>query len=158
MDSEILKNVRPVSNLAFISKLIEKVVTNQMGVCMDVNKLYECMQSAYRKEYCTETALLHVQNNILRAVDEGCAVVLVLLNLIAAFDTVDHAVLISRSSARCGIKGKALVWLNHTLKIGLNVLAYRELSHPVIRSLDMVCHRAEYWVLNSLYILFHWEI
>ncbi len=41
IDNEILKNFRPVSNLAFISKLIEKVVANQMDVYMDVNKLYE---------------------------------------------------------------------------------------------------------------------
>ncbi len=104
-----------MSNLALISKLIEKVVANQMDVYMDVNKLYECMQSAYCKEHCTETALLHVQNNILRAVDDGCAVVLVLLDLNAAFDTVDHTVLISRLSIKCGIKGKALAWFESYL-------------------------------------------
>ncbi len=65
VDSEILKKFRPVSNLAFISKLIEKVVANQMDAYMDVNKLYEFMQSAYRKEHSAETALLHIQNDIL---------------------------------------------------------------------------------------------
>ncbi len=52
--------------------------------------------------------------------DDGCAVVLVLLDISATFDTVDYAVLISRLSARCVIKGKAF-------GIGLNVLIYREL-------------------------------
>ncbi len=86
-----------------------------MDVYVDVNTLYECMQSAYRKEHSAETALLHVQNDILCAVDEGCAVVLVLLDLNAAFDTVDHAVLISRMSTRFGIKGKALAWFESYL-------------------------------------------
>ncbi len=109
MDSEILKKVKPVSNLTFISKLTENGVANQMDMFMDVNKLYECMQSVYHKEHSAETALLHVQNDILCAVDDGCAVVLVLLDLrSAAFDTVDHAVLIYRLSSRCDIKGKAL--------------------------------------------------
>ncbi len=120
MDSEILKDFRTVSNVAFISKLIEKVVANQM----DVNKLYECIQSAYHKEHSTETAPLHVQNDILCAVDDGCAVVLVLLDLSAAFDTVHHAVLMSILSTRCGIKGKALAWfesylLDRTQYIGI---------------------------------------
>ncbi len=101
MDSEILKNVMPVSNLAFISKLIEKAVGNHMDVYMGVSKLYECMQSVYRKEHSTETAVLHVQNDILFAVDDGCVVVLVLLDLSVAFDTVDNAVLLSRLSTRC---------------------------------------------------------
>ncbi len=53
---------------------------------MDVNKLYECMQSAYRKEHSTETALLHVQNDILCAVDDVCTVVLVLIDLLTWFE------------------------------------------------------------------------
>ncbi len=70
--------------------------------------LHECMHSAYRKEHSTEIALLRVEDDILSAVDNGCAVVLVLLDLHAAFDTVDHAVLISRLLTRYGIKGNAL--------------------------------------------------
>ncbi len=73
------------------------------------------MQSTYHKEHSTETALLHVQNDILCAVDDACAVVLFLLNLSTAFDTVDHAVLIPRLSTRCGIKGKALAWFESYL-------------------------------------------
>ncbi len=79
---------------------------------MDVNELYECMQSAYCKKHSTDTSLLHVQNDMLCAVDDRCAVVLVLLELCAAFDTVDHALLISRLSTRCG---KALAWFESYL-------------------------------------------
>ncbi len=116
-DSEILKTFRPVSSLAFISKLIEKAVANDLNVYMSMNKLYECMQSAhaYRNEHNTETVLLCAQNDILCAVDEGCAVVLASQYLSAAFDNVDHAVLISILSIRCGIKGKALAWFESYL-------------------------------------------
>ncbi len=110
IDNKTFKNSRPVSNLAFISKLIEKVLANQMYVYMKVNKLYECMQSVYYKAHSTETALLRVQNDILCAVDDECIVVLILLDLSAASDAVDHTVLISRLSTRCVIKGNALAW------------------------------------------------
>ncbi len=58
MDNEILQHFRPMSNLVFISKLIEKAVANHMDVYMGVSKLYECMQSVYRKEHSTEQRLL----------------------------------------------------------------------------------------------------
>ena len=82
---------------------------------MKINNLYEKMQSAYQKEHSTETALLHVQNDILQAVDDNCAVILVLLDLSAAFDTVDHQVLPLRLETRIGIKDKALSWFRSYL-------------------------------------------
>ncbi len=115
MDSELLKNFRPVSNLAFISKIIEKVVASRTISHMCINKLYEPMQSAYRKYHSTETALLRVQNDILMSVDKKGAVVLLLLDLSAAFDTVDHAILLSRLSGWLGIQGKALTWFQSYL-------------------------------------------
>ena len=63
---------------------------------MNENNLAEPMQSAYRPGHSTETALFHVHNNILRAVDEQKAVALVLLDLSAAFDTIDQNIMLSR--------------------------------------------------------------
>ena len=58
----------------------------------------------------TETALVRVQNDILPAIDQRSDVVLVLLDLSAAFDTVDHQILLQRLRDRCGIHGDALAW------------------------------------------------
>ena len=68
------------------------------------------MQSAYRKAHSTETALVRIQNDILRATDNQEVTILLLLDLSAAFDTVNHAILINRLEKSVGIKGNALKW------------------------------------------------
>ncbi len=66
------------------------------------------VQSAYRPDHSTETALLRVINDLLMAVDGGNAAILALLYQSAAFYTIDHSVLLDRLSARFGICGSAL--------------------------------------------------
>jgi cellulose biosynthesis protein BcsQ len=115
LDAEVLKNYRPVSNLSFISKVIERVVADRLANHIATNGLAEPLQSAYRKNHSTETALLKVTNDILRAIDSGKCVLLVLLDLSAAFDTVDHQTLLSRLTQRFGITGTALSWFQSYL-------------------------------------------
>ena len=74
-----------MSNLAFVSKLIEKAVAAQLNNHLLENNLMEEFQSAYRKGHSTETALLRVQSDILHAIDQGKAAYLILLDLSAAF-------------------------------------------------------------------------
>ena len=74
---------------------------------MDNNGLYEVFQSAYRQLHSMETALLHVQNDILQVVDNRGGAILVLLDLSAAFYTIDHAKLITLDTY-CGLKGDPL--------------------------------------------------
>ena len=78
------------------------------------NHLDETLQSAYKEFYLTETALLRVQKDILRSLDQNKSVILLLSDLSAAFDTVDHAILISRHLNRFGVKGTALASLSPT--------------------------------------------
>ena len=111
MDSSVLKNFRPVSNITFISKLIEKKVVKRLDQYMSHNALHEQFQSAYRKHHGTETALVKIQNDILRSLDDKCGVVLVMLDLSAAFDTIDHDMLLDRFRTRLGVEGVALRWL-----------------------------------------------
>ena len=85
LDLEVLKNYRPVSNLSFLSKVLERVVAARLTNYMTINQLHEPMQSAYRACHSTETALVRVQNDILRTLDQGGAAILVLLDLSAAF-------------------------------------------------------------------------
>ena len=108
-------NFRPVSNLAFISKLIERCVSVQMIEHMTINNLHEALQSAYKEGHSTETALLKVHNDICWAIDNKQVTILVLLDLSAAFDTVDHDVLLERLSTRIGIRGSALQWFRSYL-------------------------------------------
>ena len=111
LDSENMKNYRPVSNLAYVGKLVEKVVVSQIDAHMTVNNLHEPLQSAYRANHSVETALLRVSNDLLLAIDGKKCVFLTLLDLSAAFDTIDHSVFLTRIDHENGISESALKWL-----------------------------------------------
>jgi hypothetical protein len=115
LDPEELKNYRPVSNLPFLSKVIEKVVASRLSTHMSQNNLHEVFQSAYKANHSTETALVKVQNDILLELDKKRGVILVLLDLSAAFDTIDHGFLLEQLSSRLGIKDIALSWFKSYL-------------------------------------------
>ena len=105
-----VKNLHPVSNLAFVSKLTECVVFNQTHDHLTRLGLYPLLQSACRQYHSTETALLKVTNNILLNVNFQHVTLPVLLDLSAAFDTVDHKILLSRLITKFGIHRKILNW------------------------------------------------
>ena len=116
LDPEIKKNYRPISNLAFLGKFIERAAIKQYVDYLTENELYARSQSAYRQYHSTETALLRVCDDILRSLDEPHGeVILVLLDLSAAFDTIDHALLLQRLHQRYGIEGKVLQWFESYL-------------------------------------------
>ena len=93
-DREILSNYSPISNLPFTSKCYEKVVALQLNQHLHDNRLHEVFQSAYKPCHSTESALIRVQNDILTEIDNDNCVMLYLLDLSAAFDTVNHQVLL----------------------------------------------------------------
>ena len=73
------------------------------------------MQSAYRPNHSTETALLRVHNDISLALDNNNDVILVLLDLSSACDMVNHQILLKRLQDRYGIYGAVLDWLKSYL-------------------------------------------
>ena len=103
LDVEVLSKFRPISNLMFMSKLIEKVVASQLINHISSNGLDEILPSAYKQFHSTETALVKVFNDIVLDVDMNRTVILLLLDLSAAFDTVDHTILIERLANRFGL-------------------------------------------------------
>ena len=110
LDPDILKNYRPVSNLSFLSKLLERVVLTQLSSHLQKNGLLDIFQSAYKKNNSTETALLYVVNELLLNADAKQISVLALLDLSAAFDTLDHDILLKRLEISFGISGTVLKW------------------------------------------------
>ena len=115
LDPNELKNYRPISNLCFLSKLLEKVVLNQLNFHLSTNNLLNPFQSAYRQSHSTETALLHILNDLLLATDSGKVSLLTLLDLSAAFDTIDHTILLTRLQHTFGISDTALSWFSSYL-------------------------------------------
>ena len=108
-------NYIPVSNLSFISKLIESAVVLQYVEHLQINNLQDDRQSAYKQHHSTETVLLKVLNDILMKIDQGQVVMLVLLDLSAAFDTIDHKILLKRLEKCYGVRETALSWFKSYL-------------------------------------------
>ena len=110
LDQEVLKNYRPVSNLPYVSKALESIVAARFVTHCNNNNLMNYHQSAYRSFHSTETALLKVQNDLLQAVDQHGAAILVLLDLSAAFDTIDHEMLLTTLHDHFGVTGTVKAW------------------------------------------------
>ena len=102
MEVTVLKNFRPVSNLSYLSKLIERVVCEQLTDFAVQSGNLEDYQSAYRQGHSTETALLKVEDGILAFMDNQEVMCLVLLDLSASFDTILHLLLLNRLQYRFG--------------------------------------------------------
>uniref|UniRef100_A0A3B3Y8S9 Reverse transcriptase domain-containing protein n=1 Tax=Poecilia mexicana TaxID=48701 RepID=A0A3B3Y8S9_9TELE len=116
LDQTVLANYRPISKLPFLSKVLEKLVYCQLKQFLDDNGILEVFQSGFKTLHSTESALIRVFNDILLACDSGNHVVLILLDLTAAFDTVDHDILISRLHHVVGIGGTVLKWFRSYLE------------------------------------------
>ena len=107
LDPNDLNSYRPISNLSFVSKIVEKVV----DVRLSRHKLLSVFQSAYRPFHSKGTAVICVVNDMLKAMDQGHVGALMLLDLSAAFDTVDHQILDDVMRRRFEVCGSALDWL-----------------------------------------------
>ena len=104
-----------MSNLQFTSKITEKSVAIQMQDHMAANSIFPGLQSAYRPNHSTESALLKVKNDLLLNMDKFLVTLLVMLDLSAPFDTVDHGILLHRLQSKLDLRGKALLWFKSYL-------------------------------------------
>ena len=111
----ILKSFQPVSNLTYISTLIERAACPQIMKFATISGNMESYQSVYRPQHSMETALLKVKTDILKAMDSREICCLLLLNLSAAFDTISHELLLNRLKYRFGFEDKVLTWIENYL-------------------------------------------
>ena len=133
LDKEVFKNYRPVSNLNFISKILERVVAIQLQTHLDEAGLMTAFQSAYRKHHSTERALLNIQNDILLNMAKGAVTALTLLDLSATFDTIGHTIILDRLNVYYGISELALGWFKSYLSGRTHSVKVRStLSHPAV--------------------------
>ena len=99
---------------------------------MIANSLFPDFQSAYRQNQSTENALLKVKNDLLLNMDKGHVTLLVMLDLSAAFDTVDHGILLQRLQSKLGLRGTALLWFKSYLagrtQVSINGTLYEKFN------------------------------
>ena len=124
MDADSFASYRPVTNITVLSKIIEIAINNRLNEYLMSCNLIPEFQSAFRANHSTETALLKVHSDIIRSLDNSKTVCMICLDLSAAFDTVDHEILINELRA-CGVEGTALKLFesyleNRTVRVAAN--------------------------------------
>ena len=115
LDPESLANYLPISNLNYVSKLVEHAVTSQLSAYLTEKDLFEPHQSAYRPRHSTETALISVMDDLLRALDNCRPILLSLLDCSVAFDLVSHQIFLDRMGQGLGVSRPTLMWFKSYL-------------------------------------------
>lgn len=110
-----LSNLRPISNLQYISKLVEGAATQQILEHIEHHSLLPFNQSAYRKFHSTETALLRIKSDLLMSMDNQKISLLLLLDMSSAFDTIDHSCLLKTLRSHFRVDGKVIEWIESYL-------------------------------------------
>ena len=110
-----MNNYWPVSNLCFITKILEKLVLSQVSSYLNSHNLYNTCQSAYRPGHSTETALLKVANDLFLSLNKGNISVLALPDFSSAFNTIDHPLLVNRLHTDFGFTDTVLQWFSSYL-------------------------------------------
>ena len=115
-DVDILSNYRPVSNLSAFSKFPKRTVLNQLNFHLTSHSLNSEVQSGYRPNHSCETLLVRMCDGLNKEIEAGNVVIVVLLDFSAAFDTIDHTVLLEKLMKDYGITGSALQWIKFYLE------------------------------------------
>ena len=112
----LTKNYRPVSNLSFLSKLVEKCMLSKFNSHCKLNGLISNYQSSYRAFHSCGTSLINICNEALWSMESKKVTALVMMDLSVAFDTVDHQIFLDVLNKRFGIRETALSWFSSYLE------------------------------------------
>ena len=107
-------NYRPISLLSRFSKILERVVYNQLYKHLQINKLIYESQYGFRKWHSTELAALELIDSIYKILDQGKTPIAIFLDISKAFDKIDHKILINKLH-HCGCRNISLNWFNSYL-------------------------------------------
>ena len=124
---------RPVSNLKFLSKVVECCMFSQFNEHCTLHRLFLSHQSPYRANHSCETSLLKLCNDALWRMECKEVTALVIIDLSAAFDSVDHDILLSVLNNQFGISSYALSWFDTYLcprQIDVNVESHKSSNKP----------------------------
>ena len=111
------KNYLEKTNLPFMSKILERAVADQLSTHLSQYCLFEKFQSGFHSHHSTESALTRVANDLLLSMDANQAslLLLLLLNLCAAFHTIDHSILLNRLEKYVGTQWSLISWVQSYL-------------------------------------------
>ena len=115
LDKNVLKFFRPIVNLQFMSKVIEKVVLKQLNSHMAANNLHCDQQFGYKKKFSTEGLLLQIVDEVLVGFEQKSGTILILLDMSSAFDTVDINKLLHILEHKINLRGTVLRWFHSFL-------------------------------------------
>jgi len=128
-----LGNYRPITGLNNISKLLERVALIQLRPVIVGSNHFAKYQSAYRASHSTETALLRLTNDVRSSMGRSTTTSLLSLDISAAFDALDHSILLTRATKLFGISGLALHWLESYLTDRAAFVKYNNNNSPTVR-------------------------
>lgn len=142
LESDDVRSYRPISNLTFMSKIVERMVHKQLTDYLGKYNLLPKHQSGFRAHHSTETAVLKIMSDILIAADHGNVTLLGLLDMSAAFDTVDHSILLDWLGTSFGLE--PLLGSDHSSSTGSN-RSFSMVTYPRLSTSPLVFHKEAYW-------------
>lgn len=125
----VFNNFRPIYNLPFMSKILEKPVASQLISLMNNSRIFEKYQSSVCADHSTETALIKISNCLLTAADSGTCAIQILLDFSSAFYRVNLDILLNPLENYVDIKDTDRAWFNSYIADRSLSVAMREFSH-----------------------------
>ena len=145
LDKEQFQNYRPVSNLAYAGKLIKKVVVNQLVNHMQMHNR-QTLSIGLQGSAFNWTALMKIHNDFGQALDQGKGMLVLFLDMSAAFNSADPGILSDILSSHVGVEGSALLWFwaymsARSQRVEVGGVSSRDTRSPAVWCATRICAR-----------------